>query len=75
MSAAIAKAFFWRPRRIQDDEALCGAIATDHPSVRIMLFGFTTKTVGYYARCYMQVKDCAVAGSPGAASYVRAWKS
>ena len=50
---AVASGFFSLPDTIQKSRELCPMPATDHPTIRIKIYGQRPKHVEYYTGCYV----------------------
>jgi hypothetical protein len=50
---AVASGFFSLPDTIQKSRELCPMPATDHPTIRIKIYGQRVKHVEYYTGCYV----------------------
>ncbi|MEJ7812757.1 MAG: DUF6438 domain-containing protein, partial [Gemmatimonadaceae bacterium] len=60
------------PLRVQDDPTLCGRVATDHPSLYVLVFRGSARTrVDYYLGCNGPVGN--TSGKPPALARLEAW--
>ena len=61
---AVRSGFFNLPDTIQNSRALCPLPATDHPTIRIKIYGQRPKHVEYYTGCYVTPTGPAGIASP-----------
>ena len=61
---AVRSGFFTQPDTVQNNRELCPMPATDHPTIRIKIFGQRPKQVEYYTGCYVAAGDSSGVANP-----------